>query len=169
MCSLRLLTAQNNGAYLSKKATREQHYFAELEKFKQSGRKAYSGEEAREKAGICPNVMNTLEINQCLQKEVQITMENYRAYTSALRAVEVLASPYERASGDISGTASVTSLAKAFDKAESAWHHYYKSQCSAAYEAYRDGTIALSMELTCRLQLIRDRMHELEAIYQFMH
>ena len=139
-----------------------QEYFANLEKFKKSGRAAYSTEERREKLGDCPNAMTTLAINDCLSKEVQITTSNYKAYIGALRSVENLVDP------DDSATTSEHAL-KQFDAAESAWNKYYEAQCSAAYDAYSPGTIAPSMELTCQLQLMRDRMHELEAIYQFMH
>jgi uncharacterized protein YecT (DUF1311 family) len=52
---------------------------------------------------------------------------------------------------------------------ESSWHAYYEAQCSAAYDAYEGGTIAPSIDLTCRLRLMRDRMHEFESIFDFMH
>jgi uncharacterized protein YecT (DUF1311 family) len=56
-----------------------------------------------------------------------------------------------------------------FDEVESAWRTYYKAQCSAAYHAYTGGSIAPNMEGTCQIRLMRDRMRELEGIYQFMH
>jgi uncharacterized protein YecT (DUF1311 family) len=147
-----------------------QGYFSQLQEFQKLGRAAYSSEEAREKAGSCPEARTTYDINVCLGKEVDKTETNYKIYTDALRSVEGLASPDASGAGGPTGKAlTPEERLKAFDKVESAWRVYYEAQCSDAYDAYQGGDIAPSIDLTCRFRLMRDRMHELESIFDFMH
>ena len=156
---------------LSPSSSKEQQkYFAQLEGLKRGGRAAYSDENAREKVGGCPKAMTTLDMNICFTGEVEKTTANYKTYTGALRAVEGLDDPNGSDAADIRGQQSDASKrVKEFDAVEAAWNEYYRAQCTAAYDAYAGGTIAPMMELTCKLQLLRDRMHELESIYQRMH
>jgi uncharacterized protein YecT (DUF1311 family) len=164
-----VLTAQA-GVPSETTSKEQQKYFTQLERLKSAGRAAYSDEDAREKAGACPKAMTTLDMNMCFTHEVEKTTSNYKAYTGALRAVEGLGDPSESDAADVRGRQSDRSKrVKRFDAVEAVWNEYYRSECSAAYDAYVGGTIAPLMELTCKLQLMRDRMHELESIYQLMH
>jgi uncharacterized protein YecT (DUF1311 family) len=148
----------------------QQKYFAQLERLKKGGRAAYADENAREKTGDCPKAMTTLDMNMCFTREVEKTTSNYKAYTQAIRGVETLGEPNESdAAANRAQHSSSSKRVKKFDAVEAAWNEYYRAQCAAAYDAYAGGTIAPMMELTCKLQLMRDRMHELEGIYQFMH
>ena len=113
--------------------------------------------------------MTTYDINMCLAKEVEVTTANYKAYTSALRSAEALSSPGESETGPTGKPLTPAQRSQNLDTVESAWNTFYEAQYSAAFDAYRGGTIAPSIQLNCNLQLIRDRMHELESIYQFMH
>jgi uncharacterized protein YecT (DUF1311 family) len=157
----------------SSKAARvkeSQEYFSRLQEFKKLGRAAYSNEETREKTGDCLEARTTYDINVCLGKEVGTTATNYKIYTDALRSVEGLAGPgVSESAGPTGKPLSAGERLSEFDRAESAWHAYYEAQCSAAYDAYKGGTIAPSIDLTCRLRLMRDRMHELKNIFDFMH
>jgi uncharacterized protein YecT (DUF1311 family) len=171
-----LLAAQANSTTPDQNSSKAAHvkdwreFSTQVQEFKKLGRAAYLEEEAREKKGDCPEARSTYEINICLGKEAGKTAANYKTYTDALRSVEGLASPGE---SDVAGPTgkplAPEQRLKEFDTVESTWHAYYVAQCSAAYDAYQGGTIAPSMDLTCRLRLMRDRMHELESIFQFMH
>ncbi len=164
--SLRTQTSDSQ----SKNVQEWHNYSAKLEEFKKLGRRAYADEQAREKKGDCPKAMTTYDINMCLAKEVDVITANYKAYTSALRSAEALSSTGESdAVGPTGKPLTPAQRSQNFDTVESAWRTFYEAQCSAAFDAYRGGTIAPSVQLNCRLQLIRDRMHELESIYQFMH
>ena len=168
------LAAQSNSTVPdqspSKAALRKewQEYSSQLQELKKVSRAAYSDEEAREKAGDCPEAKSTYDMNVCLGKEVGKTAVNYKAYTDALRSVEGLASPAEsQGAGPTGNSLTPGERVSEFDRVESAWRAYYEAECSAAYDAYKGGTIAPSIELTCRLRLMRDHMHELESIFDF--
>jgi uncharacterized protein YecT (DUF1311 family) len=147
-----------------------QDFLAQLATFKKSGRAGYSDEMTREKAGDCPNAASTQETVTCLKQEIEKTAANYTTYFNALRSVEGLGNTGETNAG---ATGSQSPYAEErveeFDDVETAWQTYRKAQCSAAYDAYRGGTIAPIMGLTCQLSLMRGRTRELENIYQFMH
>ena len=154
----------------SAQSSARQEYFAQLDTFKKTARSSYSDEQAREKVGDCPKAMTTYDMSTCLGAELQKTTANYRAYTGALRSIEVLVPPGGAPLSGASGAPlSSQESVKEFDAAEAAWQAYQKLQCSAAYDAYRGGTIAPIMQLTCHLKLVRDRMRELESIYDLMH
>lgn len=146
----------------------QQDFFAKLDVLKKQGRAAFSDEMAREKAGDCPHAVSTYDMVTCLGREVEKTTANYRDFVGALRSVEHLKSPGVSYEGPSGQPLSEEELVKEFDEAESAWQIYHKAQCTAAYGAHKSGTIAPVMEVTCHLQLMRDRMRELENIYQFM-
>jgi uncharacterized protein YecT (DUF1311 family) len=151
-------------------AKERQNFFAQLAAFKKSGRAAYSDEMIREKAGDCPHASSTQDTVTCLRQEIERTTTNYPTYLDALRSVEGLTNTGETSAGTAeSQPLSAEESVKEFDNVEAAWQTYRKAQCSAAYDAYRGGTIAPIMELTCQLSLMRGRMRELENIYQFMH
>jgi uncharacterized protein YecT (DUF1311 family) len=129
---------------------------------------AYATEAAREKAGTCPNATTTYDINMCLAHEVEITRANYKAFTTALRAMLAPTPgdddiPFD---GGPTGPA-VTSAAKAaaFDAAESAWQTYATAECRAVDTFWRGGTIVNSMVDYCSLRLTRARLHELNDAY----
>ena len=147
-----------------------QYFFAQVAAFKKSGRAGYSDEMAREKAGDCPHAASTQDTVTCLRQEIDKTTTNYTTYVNALRSVEGLSNTGETNAGATGGQyLSAEERVKEFDDVEAAWQTYHKAQCSAAYDAYRGGTIAPIIDLTCHLSLMRGRMRELENIYQFMH
>ena len=161
-----LSTAQTNSD--SQQAARKaawQDYSARLLTYKQSAQKAFTDEQYRAKGIGCPKEQTTLDISICLKKEVKKTTANYRAYSDGLRSIEGLAAPSESSSTDSSMYSTPQELVKQFDDAETAWQVYKRAQCSSAYGAYKGGTIAPIMQLTCELTLFRDRMRELESIY----
>jgi len=105
----------------------------------------------------------------CMEREVEKTKANYEAYVGALRSSEALASPEEKPGAEpLPGRPlRPDERGKEFHNAESAWQVYAKAQCAAAYDTSREGTSARVTQLECDLRLLRDRMSELESIYQF--
>ncbi len=148
----------------------QQDFLAKLDLFKKQGQAAFSDEKAREKRGGCPHAFSTFEMVTCLGHEIEKTTANYKAYVGALHSVEGLKNPAESDEKGPGGQAlSAEEGVTEFDGVEAAWQTYHKAQCTAAYDAYRPGTIAPVVELTCHLQLMRDHMRELENIYQLMN
>jgi uncharacterized protein YecT (DUF1311 family) len=152
------------GKDASKKAW--QDYLAQIQTLKMSARSAYGNEQKRETTGDCPSAATTYDISVCLGQEIEKTTANYRVYLTAIRSVEGLPAPDEVSAKGPRVPLSPVEAVKEFDEAESAWQVYEKAQCSTAYDIYRSGTIAPLMQLTCELRLLRDRMKELESIYQ---
>jgi len=155
-----------NGADTQQAARKEawEEYSAHLRVFKESAKKAFADEQVRAKTGDCPKERTTLDISMCLKKEVEKTTANYRVYSSGLRSLEGLTAPDEPSSSESSKYSTSQELVKQFDDAETAWQAYKQAQCSAAYGAYKGGTIAPIIQLTCELTLFRDRMRELDGI-----
>jgi uncharacterized protein YecT (DUF1311 family) len=114
---------------------------------------------AREKSGDCTHTNNTIEINDCLATETAATQKNYEDYLNAMSALFRLKTPGP------ADPASAPDVAKEFDQAESQWSTYRDSQCRASSDRYFGGTIAPSAFLTCKLDLTRRHLHELENLY----
>jgi uncharacterized protein YecT (DUF1311 family) len=124
----------------------------------------------REKAGDCPNAMTTVDINQCLSHENGVTEANYRAFTTAVRAILALPEPqmpgeHNPHVGPSGVEATPATDTAAFDAAESAWQSYSKAECTAVDVHWRGGTIVNSMIGQCHLRLARARMDELASDY----
>jgi uncharacterized protein YecT (DUF1311 family) len=159
--------AQNTAVDDAARKHASQEFFRQIDDFKKIARSAYSDEQTREKAGDCPKSTTTYDIGTCLEKEVEKTTANYRSYADAARSIEGLPAPGDApASGPTGKPLSSQELVQQFDAVESAWQAYKKAQCSAAYDAYKGGTIAPMMQLTCELTLTRNRLRELDSIYQ---
>jgi uncharacterized protein YecT (DUF1311 family) len=142
-------------------------YFSQLQEFKKIARRSYADEQARQKSGDCPHASSTHEMEMCFEKEVEKTTANYQAFVGAIRSAEALTSPDGAGTGG-RGVAPLNpeELVMRFDEVETAWQAFKKPQCLLAYDAYRTGTIAPLMQLNCELRLLRDRMGELDSIYQ---
>ena len=123
----------------------------------------------RKKNRQCPRAFSTYEMEACVEREVEKTKANYEAYVGTLRSSEALASPEEApgAAPLLGRPLRPDERAKEFDAVESAWQVYAKAQCTTAYDTSREGASARVTQLECDLRLLRDRMSELESIYQF--
>lgn len=136
---------------------------------KQRARKALAGEAARDKAGDCPNADTTLAQRECLQAEDVKTQANYKAFTSALRAI--LASPYPEPPGakPVSGPTgpepTAAQRAVEFDRLEAAFQAYRELAQKAAYNEYAGGTLAPVAEMEASQELLRSHMRELARLY----
>jgi uncharacterized protein YecT (DUF1311 family) len=115
--------------------------------------------------------MNTIEINQCISHENDLTAANFQAFTTALRALLALPGPpMPGAAYPVTGPsgpeATPASSTAAFDAAESAWQAYAKAECSAVDVQYRGGTIVNLMVGECDLRHSRARLRELAEVYR---
>jgi uncharacterized protein YecT (DUF1311 family) len=146
-------------------------YYAEHTRLTTAANSAYTAEIAREKAPECPNASTTYDINMCLSKEGEITDANYKAFTSALRAMLALPAPTfpgetTPSIGPSGREATPDTNTAAFDAAEAAWHTYTTAECAAIDTLWRGGTIVNSMVGECDLRLTRARLHELNDAYE---
>jgi uncharacterized protein YecT (DUF1311 family) len=132
-------------------------------------RAAFDTEMAREKAGDCRSAGSTYDINQCLSKETAGTKANYDAFVSKLRTLVGLGRiDTPQPSGPTGRPLTRTELLNEFDAAAAAWDQYRESQCQAAFDQYKGGTIAPSQAGSCELLLRRSRMRDLHGIYGFL-
>ena len=120
---------------------------------------ALTVEYAREKSSDCAHANTTLDINQCLATETATTQKSYEDYLNAMSALLRLKTPGP------AEPASTPDVAKEFDQAESQWSTYRDSQCQASSDRYFGGSIAPSAFLSCKLDLTRRHLHELENLY----
>jgi uncharacterized protein YecT (DUF1311 family) len=148
-------------------------YQAQADKLRAAAVAAFNAELAREKAPTCPNAVSTVDINECLAHENDLTDANLKAFTTNLRAMLALPAPkfpgetpYIGPSGPEATPATNTA---AFDKAQAAWATYAEAECSAVDTYWRSGTIVNAMVGECGLRMARARMHELDSIYNVVH
>jgi uncharacterized protein YecT (DUF1311 family) len=143
---------------------------AEIERLRAPANAAFAVEMAREKAPECPDATNTYDDNVCIAHENDLTDANYRAFTSALRAILALPSPDQPgvavpAIGPSGPEATPATNTAAFDTAESAWHAYAKAECKAVDTFWRGGTIVNAIFMECNLRQSRNRLRELDTAY----
>jgi len=124
----------------------------------------FDREMSREKAGDCPKADNTRALNQCLSGEIGATRANYKAYMGVLRSMLEA-----RGDNDLTGPTgkplSGAALVKQFDEVAAMWETYRQAQCSAAFDNYKGGTLASTMEARCELLLLRSHMRDVDRIY----
>lgn len=163
-CSPLLVSQTNN---------QQQDFYSQLYTLKNKARTAYNAEMQREKdeqSGNYQQPSSGGNLTVYLKKELETTTANYQAYVRALRSAEALdqSENGERYSRGFK-LPSKTSNLKEFDKVESMFQEFRKLQCTAAYDANLEGSIAPVVAQACELELMRNHMHELEHIYQFLH
>jgi len=145
--------AQNRSDPL--KLSNEKVLHAKRDILRARGTAALDTEYAREKAGRmneCPDANDTVSINKCMDEEFATTQKNYLAYLRSIGALLRL--------DDIAEPSAVKQL----DRAELSWTAYREAQCSA-YQHLDPGSIQIFNYETCRLELTRRHMHELEGLY----
>jgi uncharacterized protein YecT (DUF1311 family) len=97
----------------------------------------------------CPNAKNTVEENSCIATVLQQTNSDFAVYYGRLRSLL-------RQSGE---------AAQQLDESQEEWEHYAQKACDAIDSFYREGTIRTSAVASCRIQLRRSRMRDLDALY----
>jgi len=97
----------------------------------------------------CPDAKTTAEENNCISVVEQQTRTDFAAFYGSLRSLL-------QRSPDAMGQ---------LDSSQEAWEHYAQKACEAVDSFYHDGTIRLSAVATCRIQLRRSRMQDLDVLY----
>jgi len=164
------LAAQNRTPPSSPEDRRWAEWSNQIQQLQSAAKSSYSAEMTRTKTRVCGRAFSTYEMEACMERELEKTKANYQAYVGALRSSEALASPEEQPRTDpLPGRPlPPDERAKKFDAVESAWQAYAKAQCATAYDISREGTSATVTQLECDVRLLRDRMSELESVYQFV-
>lgn len=145
-------------------------FLAQRSRLQQQAKAAFDREMARQKAGDCLHARSTYDENICLGKAIHATLANYQSFSGALRSLLDQKNPMMGAGlGDMIGPTgkplTAEQMTKEFDQVEAEWETYRKTQCSAAYDLFKGGTIASVMGGRCELKLIRSRMADLNYIY----
>ncbi|HWF78160.1 MAG TPA: lysozyme inhibitor LprI family protein [Caulobacteraceae bacterium] len=97
----------------------------------------------------CPGE-NTLEINDCQAVRLAAAEGELERYLAAAR---------RRLKADAEGDAGVAKALAGFDRIQAAWRAYRDAECDALYDYWSSGTIRTSIELTCKIDLTRERTH----------
>src|SRR6266702_583101 len=145
-------------------------YDAKADHLRARAKSALAAETARESQPICPNAGSTVEVNNCVSHEMDITNANLKAFTTALRELLALPSPpIPGATYPIIGPsgpeATPATNTVAFDATETSWRAYAKAECDAEDTEWRGGTIVNVMDGQCELRQSRARLRELRTAY----
>ncbi|HEY3823960.1 MAG TPA: lysozyme inhibitor LprI family protein [Bryobacteraceae bacterium] len=97
----------------------------------------------------CPNAKTTAEENSCISIVEQQTRTDFAFYGS-------LHSLLQRSPDDAMSQ---------LDSSQEEWKHYAQKACDAIDSFYRGATIRPSAVTTCRIQLTRSRMRDLDVLY----
>nr|WP_320165473.1 lysozyme inhibitor LprI family protein [uncultured Methylophaga sp.] len=97
----------------------------------------------------CASAFTTLEINACLNEELQDKKDIMQQYLAAAK---------QRYSDE-------TKVVTAIEAGQSAWETYKKSHCDSVYTIWMDGTIRGAMTLSCQINLTEARTHEIRSSY----
>jgi uncharacterized protein YecT (DUF1311 family) len=162
-----VLAACQGGAFAQTSQEKWKAFYAQVERFREQAQGAFDREMVREKAGDCQKADNTRAIGECLEKEIETTTANYKAYTGALRSLLGImgADPDDKFWGPTGKPLTSKELVNEFDAAEAAWLKYREAMCTAAFDQFKGGTIVALEAGFCELMLVRSHMREIEKIY----
>jgi hypothetical protein len=128
---------------------------------------ALNAEEAREKAGDCPDATTTRAQEECLNGEMRKTEANYAAFASAIRAMLDLS--YAGSAQPISGPTGIPLTPEQrvaeFDRLEAESKAYRESAVKAAFDQYKGGTLAPVFSLEAAQKLLRLHLQEMAFVY----
>ena len=97
----------------------------------------------------CASAFTTLEINACLNEELQDKKDIMQQYLAAAK---------QRYSDE-------TKVVTAIEAGQSAWEANKTSHCDSVYTIWMDGTIRGAMTLSCQINLTEARTHEIWSSY----
>lgn len=105
----------------------------------------------------CDRAANTQEINACAARDLareEARMDRY------------LAAAHARLDEDMAGTTGEPGFGPAWlDASQSAWAAYADIRCRGVYDRWKGGTIRTVMGLGCRIELTRQRTHDIWTDY----
>ncbi|OHU86606.1 MULTISPECIES: lysozyme inhibitor LprI family protein [Pseudoalteromonas] len=93
----------------------------------------------------CENAWTTMQINQCMHKELlaaETVMEQYLAKSIARYIQDPI-------------------TASSINKSQMIWLEYRQAHCGAVFNTWREGTIRTAMGLGCKITLTQQRTHSL--------
>lgn len=97
----------------------------------------------------CNHAINTIEINACLGKELEVVEAQLARY---------LAKSHERYDNE-------SAITHALDQSQQDWLVYRQSHCDAIYTVWSDGSIRGAMFGECMLTLTKQRTHQIWEDY----
>jgi len=97
----------------------------------------------------CPNTRSTANENICIGRVELETKADFATYYGSLRSL-LQASP---------------DAVSQLEKSQEEWERYVQKACDAIESFYRGGTIRPSAVVSCRIQLTRSRMQDLDVLY----
>jgi hypothetical protein len=143
-------------------------YLAQRKELQKRAAQAFDTESGRARAGNCKNAGNTRDIEECLEKESEITEKNYAVFAGAVRELLALASPESAqptSPGPTGTPPSAEERTREFDSLQGAWEQYEKIGTAAAYGQYKGGSHAPVFSMEAKQNLVRLHMRELSFIY----
>lgn len=102
----------------------------------------------------CANAGSTMEQNRCAAREVEALYATLKLYTDTAYTVI-------RENSDVDPETLIAEIAVG----ERAWKSYVDDACYAVYTNWSSGTIRTVMELSCRMELVRERTHHIWREY----
>ena len=103
----------------------------------------------------CPGE-NTIEINECQAAKLAKAEAELKRYLAAAR---------KRLQSDAADDAGAAKALAGFDRIQTAWVAYRDGECGALYDYWSSGTIRTSIELTCEIDLTRQRTHTVWSLW----
>lgn len=122
----------------------------------------------REKAPECPDAHSTRDWEICLNQESSGTEANYQKYVTAIRATLNLKDPAFAGLQPMPGELTTDQLVAEFDKTANLWESCRDAECAAAFHQFGGGTGGPPAEGECRQRMMRDRMRDLDRVYNVM-
>lgn len=117
---------------------------------------------AEQEANPCADCVTTLDIVECMTKQVEQAQAIQDKYVAAAKrrlefyAAEATDGPEKRWA---------TEAVQLFEESQQEWVIFRDKQCGAIYTHWAGGTIRSIMERECRLRLIRRRTHDIWTDY----
>lgn len=117
---------------------------------------------AEQDANPCADCVTTLDIVECMTKQVEQAQAIQDKYVAAAkRRLESYAAEATEGSEKRWATEAV----QLFEESQKEWVIFRDKQCGAIYTHWAGGTIRSIMERECRLRLIRRRTHDIWTDY----
>lgn len=123
------------------------------------GVKSLQAENAHEKAPYCEKALSSAEKTICATDEFQTTDKNYITYKRAITYLLRLRDPDDP---DVSNR---PNRGEAFRRSERLWLQYREEQCRTVADGSYGGTIQPQILSSCKQDLTRNHLHELEGLY----
>jgi uncharacterized protein YecT (DUF1311 family) len=124
-----------------------------------TGANALQSENVREKVPYCEKAESSVEKTTCATDEFQATDKNYIVYKKAIAGLLRLRDPEDPVAMNY------PNRGKEFDESEGLWLRYRSAQCRAVADGAYGGTIQPQILSSCRQDLTRAHLHELEGLY----